>query len=36
MTYVGRIAIEKNLEAFLSLDLPGTKVLVGQGPQMEN
>lgn len=35
MTYVGRIAVEKNLEAFLSLDLPGTKVLVGKGPQVE-
>ncbi|HEV2365533.1 MAG TPA: glycosyltransferase family 1 protein [Caulobacteraceae bacterium] len=31
--YVGRIAPEKNLEAFLGLDLPGTKVLVGDGPQ---
>jgi glycosyltransferase involved in cell wall biosynthesis len=30
--YVGRIAIEKNLEAFLSLALPGTKVIVGDGP----
>ena len=30
--YVGRIAIEKNIEAFLKLDLPGTKVLVGDGP----
>ncbi|HEX4157313.1 MAG TPA: glycosyltransferase family 1 protein [Rhizomicrobium sp.] len=30
--YVGRIAIEKNVEAFLSLDLPGTKILVGDGP----
>jgi glycosyltransferase involved in cell wall biosynthesis len=30
---VGRIAPEKNLEAFLSLDLPGTKVIVGHGPQ---
>ncbi len=29
---VGRVAIEKNLEAFLSLDLPGTKVVVGEGP----
>jgi glycosyltransferase involved in cell wall biosynthesis len=29
---VGRLAIEKNLEAFLSLDLPGTKVVVGEGP----
>jgi glycosyltransferase involved in cell wall biosynthesis len=32
---VGRIAVEKNLEAFLSLDLPGTKVVVGSGPQEE-
>lgn len=31
--HVGRIAVEKNLEAFLSLDLPGSKVLVGEGPQ---
>jgi glycosyltransferase involved in cell wall biosynthesis len=30
---VGRIAVEKNLEAFLSLDLPGTKVVIGDGPQ---
>jgi glycosyltransferase involved in cell wall biosynthesis len=30
--YVGRIAIEKNIEAFLRLDLPGTKVVVGDGP----
>lgn len=29
---VGRVAVEKNLEAFLSLDLPGTKVVVGEGP----
>ena len=30
--YVGRIAIEKNIEGFLALDLPGTKVLIGDGP----
>jgi glycosyltransferase involved in cell wall biosynthesis len=30
---VGRIAVEKNLEAFLALDLPGTKVVIGCGPQ---
>ena len=30
---MGRVAVEKNLEAFLSLDLPGTKVIVGDGPQ---
>jgi glycosyltransferase involved in cell wall biosynthesis len=32
---VGRIAVEKNIEAFLALDLPGTKVVVGDGPQRE-
>jgi glycosyltransferase involved in cell wall biosynthesis len=29
---VGRVAIEKNLPAFLDLDLPGSKVVVGDGP----
>lgn len=29
---VGRVAVEKNIEAFLSLDIPGTKVVVGDGP----
>jgi glycosyltransferase involved in cell wall biosynthesis len=29
----GRVAVEKNLEAFLVLDLPGSKVVVGEGPQ---
>jgi glycosyltransferase involved in cell wall biosynthesis len=29
---VGRISVEKNLDAFLALDLPGTKVVVGDGP----
>ncbi len=29
---VGRVAIEKNLPAFLDLDLPGTKVVIGDGP----
>ena len=29
---VGRLAVEKNLEAFLSLDLPGSKVVAGDGP----
>lgn len=32
---VGRVAIEKNLEAFLSLDLPGSKVVIGDGPALE-
>jgi glycosyltransferase involved in cell wall biosynthesis len=30
---VGRIAVEKNLPAFLTLDLPGSKVIIGDGPQ---
>ncbi|MGZ3241617.1 MAG: glycosyltransferase family 4 protein [Burkholderiaceae bacterium] len=30
--YVGRLAIEKNIEAFLSLDLPGEKWVAGEGP----
>jgi glycosyltransferase involved in cell wall biosynthesis len=29
---VGRLAVEKNIEAFLALDLPGTKIVVGDGP----
>lgn len=33
---VGRVAVEKNLEAFLSLDLPGSKVVVGEGPALES
>jgi len=30
--YVGRVTVEKNLPAFLDLDLPGSKVVVGDGP----
>ena len=30
--YVGRVAVEKNIEAFLACDTPGTKVIVGDGP----
>jgi glycosyltransferase involved in cell wall biosynthesis len=30
---VGRVAVEKNLEAFLGLNLPGSKVVIGDGPQ---
>src|ERR1700744_888233 len=30
---MGRVAVEKNIDAFLSLDLPGSKVVVGDGPQ---
>tara|TARA_Y100001933_G_scaffold243999_1_gene273194 strand:+ start:3106 stop:4131 length:1026 start_codon:yes stop_codon:yes gene_type:complete len=33
--YVGRIAVEKSIEDFLRLDTPGTKVVVGDGPQRE-
>ena len=32
--YVGRVAVEKNIRAFLDLDLPGSKVVVGGGPQL--
>jgi glycosyltransferase involved in cell wall biosynthesis len=31
--YVGRVAVEKNLRAFLDLSLPGSKLVVGDGPQ---
>ena len=34
MIYVGRVAVEKNIGAFLDLDVPGTKVVVGDGPQL--
>lgn len=30
--YVGRVAVEKNIEAFLKLNLPGRKAVVGGGP----
>lgn len=33
LLYVGRVAIEKNISSFLDLDLPGTKYVVGDGPQ---
>lgn len=33
--YMGRVAVEKNIEAFLSLDLPGSKVVVGDGPDLD-
>jgi glycosyltransferase involved in cell wall biosynthesis len=32
---VGRVSVEKNIEAFLDLDLPGTKVVAGVGPELE-
>jgi glycosyltransferase involved in cell wall biosynthesis len=33
--YVGRVAVEKNIDAFLALDLPGAKLVVGDGPQID-
>ena len=32
--YVGRVAVEKNIGAFLDLKLPGSKVVIGDGPQL--
>ena len=32
--YVGRVAVEKNIQAFLDLDLPGSKWVAGEGPQL--
>jgi glycosyltransferase involved in cell wall biosynthesis len=32
--YVGRVAVEKNIEAFLDSTVPGTKVVVGDGPAL--
>lgn len=32
---VSRVAVEKNIEAFLTLDLPGSKVVVGDGPALD-
>jgi glycosyltransferase involved in cell wall biosynthesis len=32
--YIGRVAVEKNLPAFLDLDLPGSKLVVGDGPSL--
>lgn len=33
--YTGRVAVEKNIDEFLDLDLPGSKVVVGDGPDRE-
>jgi glycosyltransferase involved in cell wall biosynthesis len=33
--YVGRVSVEKNIEGFLKVDLPGTKVVVGGGPALD-
>ena len=35
MLNVGRVSAEKNLEAFYELDVPGTKIQVGDGPKLE-
>ena len=35
MLNVGRVAVEKNIAAFLDCDVPGTKVVVGDGPMLE-
>jgi glycosyltransferase involved in cell wall biosynthesis len=32
--YAGRVSVEKNIEAFLALELPGSKVVVGDGPAL--
>lgn len=32
--YVGRVSVEKNIEAFLGLDLPGTRIVAGEGPAL--
>ncbi|MGB3809870.1 MAG: glycosyltransferase family 1 protein [Parvibaculum sp.] len=34
--YVGRVAVEKNIDAFLQTELPGTKMIVGEGPRLEH
>ncbi len=36
LLYAGRVAIEKNIEAFLRLDVPGTKVVIGRGPALDS
>lgn len=32
--YMGRVAVEKNIEAFLDLELPGSKLVIGDGPDL--
>lgn len=34
--YVGRVAVEKNIEAFLDAELPGSKMVVGEGPRLDH
>jgi glycosyltransferase involved in cell wall biosynthesis len=33
--YVGRVSVEKNIQGFLTLDLPGTKIVAGVGPALD-
>jgi glycosyltransferase involved in cell wall biosynthesis len=33
--YVGRVSVEKNIDAFLNLDLPGSKIVAGVGPALD-
>jgi glycosyltransferase involved in cell wall biosynthesis len=35
LLYVGRVAVEKNVAAFLGLKTPGTKIVVGDGPELD-
>ena len=32
LLYVGRVAVEKNIEAFLNAPVPGSKIIIGEGP----
>ncbi len=34
LLYMGRVAVEKNIEAFLALQSPGTKIVIGDGPDL--
>ncbi len=36
MAYMGRVAVEKNIDAFLRLKLPGTKLVIGNGPARDD
>lgn len=35
LVYLGRVAVEKNIEAFLRLDSPGTRWVIGGGPALD-
>lgn len=35
LMYVGRVAVEKNIEEFLRIDFPGTKYVIGDGPLLD-